>query len=191
MKRVILLTVLLILAMTGTALAEEDITYTGLNIESEQQIPLQLDDSTAYTVSSVTGGDNITATIYSNNQPVVIIQDGVVSHAVVFAPRNCYIALTSAISTEFNLVIELLPCADGLLISPSNINIDIGDSIELTATLDGQPVVAEYIVPDFMSNSSNIITALSAGEGNMQASYCAWQEDTLISYVVIIPVVVH
>jgi len=190
MKRVILLTVLLILAMTGTALAE-DIIHTDLNIKSEQQIPLQLDDSTAYTVSSVTGGDNITATIYSNNQPVVIIQDGVVSHAVVFAPRNCYIALTSAISTEFNLVIELLPCADGLLISPSNINIDIGDSIELTATLDGQPVVAEYIVPDFMSNSSNIITALSAGEGNMQASYCAWQEDTLISYVVIIPVVVH
>lgn len=192
MKKVLLITMLFLVILVSPVSAS-DITYTDLKIKSGQDIPLQLNSMVTYSIGNVAGGDNITAIIYNDEQPVIVIHNGTIIYAEIFTPGNCYITLSSTKSTNFEINIELLPYEreEKLVINPKALDLEIGDSIDMTATLNGQSVEADYTVPDFVSNNNGSITAIEEGEGYIQASYYVWEENTLVSYVSMVFVVVR
>lgn len=78
---------------------------TNLKITSETQIKIELNPRLTQ-LSPVQGGENIIIEIFSDNNLVGSIENGIVTYAIDFLPDDVYITIAGPPGTEFNIVLK-------------------------------------------------------------------------------------
>jgi len=87
---------------------------TNLKITSETQIKIELNPRLTQ-LSPVQGGENIIIEIFSDNNLVGSIENGIVTYAIDFLPDDVYITIAGPPGTEFNIVLKFAePAAAGI-----------------------------------------------------------------------------
>lgn len=81
--------------------------YTELSISPNTQISLTLDPIPTRLSANVQGGENITVKIFSDEDLVGEINNGIVNYSVEFQPGNVYVVVTGEPGDIFDITFSL------------------------------------------------------------------------------------